>query len=220
VEYINPAWYGWFLGLGVSILLFGPAFFLLVNTSIKDGFNKGFFLSLGVCASDFLMVFAIHFGLSDYYEKPIFQFIFGLVAATAMLIWGLKTMNGKYKNFLKDIHFASSKKGSVIKGFMLNILNPFAFIFWTTIVANISGHFDPQESNYQTKILVAVIFTLIGLLTMDTLKAFTFNKVGKFISFRNIFSMNKIIGIIMLGASAYFYWHTFFEVFPLLSVNG
>lgn len=204
MEFVSAIWYGWLVGVGISILLFGPAFFLLVNTSIKEGFNRGVLLSLGVFTSDLVLVLLIHFGLNSFYDKVIFQFIFGIVAGTAMLIWGIKTMRGKYRNFLSDMHLPSSKKGSWFTGFLMNIFNPFAFVLWTTTLANVGSHFDPDEKHYTTKVMVSALSMLFGLLCMDVFKAFTFNRLGKFIPQRRFFKIQFLIGIILTSAGVYF----------------
>ena len=209
LELLGPIMYGWLIGIGISILLFGPAFFLLVNVSIKDGFSRGALLSLGVFLSDLVIVLLIHFGLSDFYSVPLFQIIFSFIAGVAMIAWGIKTMRGKYRNFLADIHKSSSKGGSLIKGFATNILNPFAFVLWTTTIANVSAQFESTEQDYEMKVIVAVISILFGLLSMDLIKAFSFHLVGKKIKYRFFFRVQLVIGLLLFGAGVYFLFQGF-----------
>jgi threonine/homoserine/homoserine lactone efflux protein len=207
MDFVTPIWYGWLIGIGISILLFGPAFFLLVNTSIRDGFSRGVLLSLGVFVSDLILVLIIHYGLSSFYDSLLFKTIFSFVAGIAMLIWGIKTFRGKYRNFLADLHKQSSKKGSLLKGFLMNILNPFAFVLWTTTLANVSSHYESSEPYYTQKVIIAVISILFGLLSMDIIKAFTFNRIGKYIPKRGFFRIQSIIGLVLVAAGVYFMVH-------------
>lgn len=204
LEIAEPILYGWLIGIGISILLFGPAFFLLVNVSIKDGFSRGALLSLGVFLSDLVIVLLIHFGLSQLYSSVTFQVVFSFIAGIAMLLWGIKTMKGNYRNFLADIHKTGSKGGSILKGFATNILNPFAFVLWTTTVANVSAHFEPTEPGYEKKVIVAVISILFGLLSMDLVKAFTFHIVGKKLRYRWFYRMQFVVGLLLFLAGCYF----------------
>lgn len=190
--------------MGISILLFGPAFFLLVNVSVKDGFSRGALLSVGVFLSDLAIVLLVHFGLSDFYDSAIFQIIFSFIAGFAMLLWGIKTIIGKYRNFLAGMHKGSSKSGSMLKGFMMNILNPFAFVLWTTTVANVSAHFDPQKEFYEQRVIVAVISILFGLLSMDLVKSFTFYLIGKKLKYRWFYRLQFVVGILLILAGGYF----------------
>jgi threonine/homoserine/homoserine lactone efflux protein len=207
LNWFSPIWYGWLVGAGISILLFGPAFFLLVNTSIKDGFSRGVLLSLGVFASDLVLLILIHKGLSSFYEDTLFRVIFSYVAGIAMVIWGIKTFNGKYRNFLSDLHKQSSKKGSLVKGFLMNILNPFAFVLWTTTLANLSSHYEMNDPYYRERVIIAALSMLLGLLSMDIIKAFTFNKIGRYIPKKGFFRVQSIIGLILCGAGIYFLVH-------------
>lgn len=209
MQFLSPIWYGWLLGVGISIVLFGPAFFLLVNTSIKDGFSRGVLLSLGVFCSDLVLVLLIHFGLSTFYNSVFFKVLFSFIAGVAMLLWGYKTIKGKYRNFLAELHTQSSKKGSMFKGFLMNILNPFAFVLWTTTLANLSSHYDPIEPNYTLKVVIAAISMLFGLLSMDIIKSFTFYRIGKYVPNRWFFRIQYYVGIILLLAGGYFMFHGF-----------
>jgi len=190
--------------MGISILLFGPAFFLLVNVSVKDGFTRGALLSLGVFLSDLAIVMLIHFGLSSFYDSAVFQIIFSFVAGIAMVLWGVKTILGKYRNFLAGVHKSSSKSGSMRKGFMMNILNPFAFVLWTTTVANVSAHFDSQDENYEKTVIVAVISILFGLLSMDLVKSFSFYLIGKKLRYRWFYRLQFVVGVFLIHAGGYF----------------
>ena len=63
---------------------FGPAFFALINTGIKYGYKTGSLLALGVVLSDFvlsiLIIFLVHFGLSNFIQGEKSQRFMGILA--------------------------------------------------------------------------------------------------------------------------------------------
>ncbi|MCC6818305.1 MAG: LysE family transporter, partial [Bacteroidia bacterium] len=95
---INGLWQGFI----ISILLFGPAFFKLVHTSIQEGFSKGVMLASGVFLSDLLVALLCIFGVADAMQAPSFQKLYSLFASVALILLGLKYFKHQYKAFLQS----------------------------------------------------------------------------------------------------------------------
>ena len=90
------------LGL-VLALLVGPVFFMLIDTSINLGFMKSYQTEIGIAGGILLVIF----GLVNIFKKP-----------------HLKST---------DIDLPDNSKSplvDIVKGFMMNALNPFVLIFW------------------------------------------------------------------------------------------
>ena len=69
--------------------LFGPAFFILINTSIKKGFKEAFFLDIGILFSDVLYLFAAYLfaeKINAYLHNNIY---IKLAAGIAFIILGI-----------------------------------------------------------------------------------------------------------------------------------
>ena len=99
---VKPILDGVWQGLLISLLSFGPAFFLLINTSIRDGFRKGLLLALGVFLSDLVVILGIHFGLQGLFENIMFKKVFALSAGIAMIFVGINALRSPYKAGVTD----------------------------------------------------------------------------------------------------------------------
>lgn len=85
--------------------------------------------------------------------------------------------------------------GYGIRGFLMNISNPFAFIVWITVRTTIiSAHPDYQHIDYM--LFFAGFFG--ALLFMEVSKAFLADKIGKFLTSRFILIMHKLLGIVFV----------------------
>ncbi len=191
------------LGLSLATIFgMGPAFFTLVQTSINKGFKSALFFALGVATNDILMILlCIMTSVKVVIEGN--ELFFGLAAGVILILFGHFTYRRKAKpNDMEksetDNVPATTKKTNgltyFMKGFALNILNPFVWIFWIGSVALISGQ---MEGN---RLAVGIFFAItIGVcITCDALKAYGASALKRFFNPRRITIMNKITGIILI----------------------
>jgi threonine/homoserine/homoserine lactone efflux protein len=189
------------LGLLIAIT-FGPAFFTIIQTGIDKGFKSAFYTALGILLCDFFLISVCYLGLTSLFEKLENNIWIGLVGGIILIIYGtytflkkpeiLKRRSAKYKTpELNQKHFKY-----VIKGFFLNIANPFIYIFWVAAVSFVSQQAEEGKSlNY------AIIFfsgTLITIFGTDLLKSFVGNKIKKYLRPRIQLWINRIVGIILI----------------------
>ena len=130
-------------GILISFML-GPAFFILIETSIKKGFKAAIFLVIGILLSDAIYLLAAFFvaekinlwlttnSFVKYIAGSIF-FVLGIVSVYKNIIQ-IK-LNNSPLNEVKEIETDTSKKiiypfQLLIKGLGLNAINPGVLIFW------------------------------------------------------------------------------------------
>lgn len=190
---LNGLWQGFL----ISILLFGPAFFKLVHTSIQEGFNKGVLLASGVFISDLLVAILCILGVADFMQAPSFQKLYSLFASVALILLGIKYFKHQYKSFLKSYAERGPSSKSVWKGFWLNLVNPFTFILWFNVMASISKEYV-GEPNYKFLLGVNLITILMVLFMMDVFKVFLSHLIGRKLNARIFFIMNKYFGILLM----------------------
>ncbi|MES2617831.1 MAG: LysE family transporter [Bacteroidota bacterium] len=190
---INGVWQGFF----ISILLFGPAFFKLIHTSIQDGFKKGVMLASGVFISDLLVVFLCIFGFSEFMQTPGFQKIYSLSGAIVLFLLGIKAFRHQYKIFLKSYSERVPGHKSMLKGFALNLVNPFTFILWFNVLGSISLKYS-GEPEYKVLLTINLLTILLVLFLMDVLKVFLSHMIGKKLNARIFFIINKYFGVLLM----------------------
>lgn len=96
------------------------------------------------------------------------------------------------------------------KGFALNILNPFVWIFWFSSVAVVAGNMGGNKVS--TLVFFAVI--LGTTLLLELLKAWGAAKLKKFLDAERTTLMNRIAGILLMVFGAFFI--IFRGVLPLM----
>lgn len=198
-------------GLTLAIVLgFGPAFITLIQTSIHRGFRSAAWFAMGVFLNDVLMVLlCVLTSIQVVANNERELLFFSLGAGLILIIFGIFTYTKKVKednfksikertNEIIDENRENFKKDDdtprwfvfLGKGFVLNILNPFVWIFWFSTVAVTAG----QMEGHKLKILLFFAIVLGTSFGCDLLKAKGASFLKKFFNAKRIMIMNKIIG--------------------------
>src|ERR1051325_2049202 len=118
----------------VLFISIGPAFFGLIQTSLRYGYGSGIAMAFGIFASDLTYLFLAYFGVSSLLMNDKYSLPVGLTGGGLLIAYGL------YQSFKKTViqnedgEFVEPKKptkGSfLLKGFIMNLLNPFVLLLW------------------------------------------------------------------------------------------
>lgn len=198
-------------GLILSVML-GPAFFMLLETSIRKGIRAALAFDAGVILGDIIYILIVYLfiqqveDLAEGGSKFIIQLIGGvLFVAYGYIIFSKKVkpreLRRKWKkdNKPKDYWFL------FVKGLLLNLANPLIVFYWFTVIAfGYSG--SDKLSGFN--MFVYISFVLGVFLTIDVLKIFGAKKLRPFITIRFLSSLNRIIGTILMVFGAVLVVHS------------
>lgn len=211
---------GILLGLTMAIML-GPALFSLLQTSIHRGFRAGMYMTFGIFLSDVLLVALSYLGVSSIITERDNTIIFGVIGGVVMILFGLFT-------FRKKSPIKASPELEVplpvepvkpikymIKGFLLNILNPFLLIFWMGWMAYVGNTFGPHS----TETLVFFAGTLITVFSTDILKCFIAGRLKQYLKPRIITIVNYILAATLIILGIYMIFRVTYLKTPDVSGN-
>jgi len=169
---------GLFLG-GVLSLMVGPVFFMLIDTSLKIGMKSAALVALGVVLCDALMVLITFFSSNSVLFLRDHEFIIGLGGGVLLMIFGLVAVLRKPRIHLpEDIPPIVTGRPwlYLMKGFMMNLLNPFVLVFWLGVAgANMATkRFEEGQTVvfYISVLLIVFITDLIKAWLAARMKAF------------------------------------------------
>ncbi len=186
---------GLLFGLLLCVLI-GPVFFALIQNAIEKGFFSGFFMAVGIALSDTIYIFVTYLGISQLTDNPSFNMWLGGVGGTIMLVFGIFYM---FKPIpvkgLKQLHAEETKWfQQILKGFVLNGINPFVLIFWIGIVSKITVDFE-----YTTNQAITFFIVLIAtVFSVDILKSYFAVKLSQIVTPRFMKIMNRVVGIALV----------------------
>ncbi|OFX73611.1 MAG: hypothetical protein A2X12_11420 [Bacteroidetes bacterium GWE2_29_8] len=185
--------------LGVTLaFLIGPSFFALLQTSIKHGFKIGFSLATGIFLSDLFCIALIFIGLARFVNEPSNRLYITIAGGFVLIIIGISTIIMRKKHIKDndaDIEIKTPKIYLyIIKGFLLNMLNPSVYIYWISIVAISSAQYGHEK--YLSLIFLASILSAVYL--TDSIKAYLANKLKKILNDHIILIINLFAGILLI----------------------
>ncbi len=190
---------GILLGLTLSIVFgFGPALFALIQTSIHRGFFSGVLLAIGIFLSDVALVALCFFGAIKLVSEPKNYLLFGIISGIILIVFGIVTFFRRVKVTGDGSLSNDNKPGPVtflLKGFFLNIANPFVWIFWMSVVMGVAASYKENIEN----LILFFSGTLLTVITMDILKCFASFKIKKYLTVKFIEWVNRLAGIGLMG---------------------
>lgn len=191
---MHPIIEGILLGLTLAIML-GPAFFTLIQTSIHRGLASGLLLAGGVFLSDLALVLFCYLGATQIIYEGKNSLIFGIIGGIILIIFGIVTFKRKLHTEGQDLHL--KKPGPltfILKGFFLNIANPFVWIFWMGVVVGMTSNLG-VNSNEVYVFFGSLLFTTLAT---DFLKCFVSNKIKQYLNPKILSTVNHIVGILLV----------------------
>ena len=190
---MHPFFHGLLFGL-LFLLIIGPAFFTLIQTSIQKGLRPALFFVIGISVSDVCYVVLALLGVASLFDNYFFKLWIGVIGAALLLILGVFTWIKPPQ--LKKVDHKESKYliKYFIKGLFINGLNPFLILFWISLVSFVSVQYDYGiiEQRY---FFVGLLMTV---LTSDVIKVLVITKNRRLIQPNFIKWMNKVVATILI----------------------
>lgn len=203
---------GFFLSVVVNM---GPAFITLVQTSLHRGFRSAAWFATGVILNDAMVISICIMASVQVVMKSSKEAALACIGAgIVLLLFGIFTYRKKVKEREEREAYIEQRTNEMLKkqedkpawfvflakGFVLNILNPFVWIFWFSSVAIVAGNMGGN------KVSTIVFFAIIlgTTLFLELLKAWGAAKLKKFLDAERTVLMNMIAGILLMLCGAYF----------------
>ena len=191
-----PLLEGILFGLTLAVLL-GPAFFTLLQTSAHRGFRAGAILAVGIFLSDLTLVYLASKGAEQVFVSKANHLYFGVIGGLVLIGYGVYTFTRKVvatDDKEEDDEKVPGPLTYLLKGYFLNLTNPFLWIFWVSVVVTVTSNYGLSTSNmyiFFAGLLGTVLFT-------DLLKCYGAHLIKQFLKPRILTTVNRIVGIFLV----------------------
>ena len=200
------------IGLILSIML-GPAFFVLLETSIRKGIKSALAFDAGVLVSDVVYIIIAYFFLKEVSQladgdnnsllKAVGGFLF--------IAFGYFTFRKKIKETRLDLLetkglYSRDYWMLFIKGLILNFANPLVVFYWFSVMTAGKGETLEDFTGWNMVIYLGVI--LLTFFSIDVLKIIGAKKLRPFITTRVLRSLNHITGSVLMAFGVFLIVHS------------
>ena len=192
---------GILLGLLVAVSL-GPAFFAIIQTGITRGFKYGIYMATGISLSDILLVTISYLIGSTLFDDPNNKIYVGLIGGIILIIFGSVSWAKKPEILRRRKYNIDNPPkdprpiGYIVRGFFLNIANPFLFFFWFGALGFVGKNAMQGHILESTVVFFSGTFSTIFL--TDVLKSFIGGKIKGYLKPRKEILLNKIVGVALV----------------------
>jgi len=188
----------------VMILFIGPVFFTLLRASIGFGFSGGLTVATGIILSDILCILVCYFGAAQFIETEKYGPAIALLGAAILIGMGLKyVITRKSAYGTGDNLGGKDRVGLIIKGFLVNFVNPFVFLIWIGIIT-----YARNDYGEGIHMILFILGILITIFSTDLLKSFYAAKLERIMHSKALIKVNLWIGIILIGFGIRMLWWT------------
>lgn len=183
--------------------MLGPAFFLLLETSIRRGVKAALSFDAGVLVSDIIYIiiaYVFYQEVADIktgQDNAIIKLIGGVVfIGFGLLLYFKKVKTQKTDNSGKMVHNSKDYIMLFTKGLVLNMANPLVVFYWFSVLAlGAKGSEKMALQDHQIVLYVCVI--LVTFFSIDVLKILGAKQLRPFITNAVLKKLNMVTGSVI-----------------------
>lgn len=178
---------------------FGPGLIVQFEASINRGFRAGASVISGLYASDVFLVSLCYLGFTRFLQQQEYKLAMGIVGGLIIIIFGISLLIKRVKfNLTPRARTITTRSTHLaqyfMKGFMINITNPFAIVFWLGILSIAGTNFGIYTSSFY----VFFIALFVIAICCDLVKVFCFSRVKQFFTPGIVTWINRAMGSILV----------------------
>ena len=142
----------------------GPGVFSSLSSGLNHGFRKGIWNAVGMQAANAILIAIVSLGLGAILlaSETLFS-ILKWIGVAYLLYLGIATWRAPVRTFHEEKEEARGAKDIFLKGFLVNITNPKAMIFYVAILPQFIDVERPQPAQYA---ILAATTLIVDLATM------------------------------------------------------
>ncbi|MFL9481828.1 LysE family translocator [Chitinophagaceae bacterium LWZ2-11] len=192
------------LGLLLAISV-GPVIFSIIKQSLNNGHKAGYIFVAGVSASDITLVSVANLFAGLLASLMSHEKVIGIVGSIFLILLGIYTVFFKKTTTddgggFKQVKTLRKREmaGIFVSAYLMNTLNPGAFLFWMFWSAAIIKDSTDYLHPLQYKIIVFGT-CLLFVLFSDVLKVVLAGKLRSKLTFKTMHRVNILSGLILIG---------------------
>lgn len=174
----------------------GPAGVAVIQGGLRWGFRRAFLTGLGITSADLSYMLVVYFGLAGFIQIPAVKIGLWLLGAAVLIYLGVQNIREGGRQIDFQIALPSPSRPPFVVGYLVNISNPIAVVFWLGIFGSlISGG---SNDSLGLLALLQGLSILTGILTWHTSMSLLTHWGKQFLNQRSARIISLIAGAALL----------------------
>jgi threonine/homoserine/homoserine lactone efflux protein len=184
----------------VMTVAVGPGMLLNIHASLRRGFVAGLTVVIGLYVSDATFIAINYIGVSQFVNNFHHQRFVGIACGVVVCILGISMVSKKSIGItVQESADPAPKTNSLFRdfmsGFLVNMANPFVFIFWMTLMSIATLNFGFHSNSFY-EYFAGVLGTALCL---DILKSYLFSRVKTGLQPKAMARINHGVGTVLVS---------------------
>jgi threonine/homoserine/homoserine lactone efflux protein len=183
--------------LGISLAApLGPASVAVIQNGLKQGFQRAFLTGVGVTLADTTYLMLVFFGLSSFINAPIVKVLIWVIGSIILVYLGIQSLRVGTTSFVLEADIGPSSRSPLLAGYLINLSNPLAVIWWLGIFGSILS--SSAAGGSRTSALIVSSTILAGILMWHSFIAILTHWGKRFLNQKTIRFINILAGTVLI----------------------
>lgn len=183
--------------LGISLAApLGPSGVAVIQNGLKWGFPRALLTGIGVTMADATYLLVVFFGLSGFMGSSIIKVLIWTFGALVLLFLGFQSIREGVGRIDFENPNVSASKNPLLTGYLINISNPIAIVWWVGIFGSLLGATAAGENKLSALLSSATI--LIGILAWHSTMSVLTNWGKRFLNQRTARYISLVAGMALI----------------------
>jgi threonine/homoserine/homoserine lactone efflux protein len=202
--------------LGITLAIpIGPASLAVIQAGLRSGFWRAWLTGFGVTLADTTYLLVVYFGLAGFMGIPVVKVAVWILGAVVLLFLGWQslraiTVKNQKLDFVADspsgLPSSSAERNPLLVGYLVNISNPIAIVFWAGIYGSLIGAAIAAGGDKRDALLSGAAI-LLGILMWHTTTSFLSHWGRRLLHEKIIRYVSGLAGIVLIFFGLHFAWN-------------
>ncbi len=183
--------------LGITLAApLGPASVAVMQNGFQRGFKRAFLTGIGITMADTTYLMVVFFGLASFLNTPTVKMLLWTFGTIVLIYLGIQSLREGVDKFNRQPAAVTTARNPLLAGYIINISNPLAVIWWLGIFGSVLGSLEAGSSRLSA--LASSSAILAGILFWHSLMSIMTHWGKRFLTQRTIRAISILAGMALI----------------------
>ena len=190
----------------------GPASLAVIQNGLRQGFLRAFLTGVGIISADATYLLIVFFGLASFINLSWIKALIWIFGTLVLLYLGIQSIRDGSRKLEFESGQAAVARNPWLVGYLINISNPLAIVFWLGIFGSLLGTTFTGSTRLEALLSSASI--LVGIFLWHSTMSFVSHWGRNLLNQKTVKVVSTIAGIALILFALRFGYNAALVLFP------